>query len=269
MEGYGRSVENLSILDKLRREIGIFNKKFITITLRNSIDFWLCHEPITLIFDIQNRGRQLEDTTISLDLSQNVEPIGATEICLPKMHSLGKTSFALQVIPRLDGEYPCLFNAFCLDSDLQIKSIHSKLVVAPKYTTQVRTQSQKDTPNFERLKRVLSIPNAKKKLGSQNIDNIEKLATIDLAACLNKIRSAAEHLSQGCTNKAGLRFSDQIRKIQKENLLSQKSVGYLHIMRMLGNLASHPSGETITLDDVQVSTFALSCVLEEILSKEI
>jgi Domain of unknown function (DUF4145) len=269
LEGYGKSAENLLILESLRKELSIFQGNFITITLRNSIDSWLCHEPISLIFNIQNRGKQLEGKLLNLELPESLEPIGATEICLPPMNPLGKTSFALQVIPRLDGEYPNLFNVSCLDSDLRIKVIRSKLIVMPKYSTQVREQSRRDTPSLERLKQFLSAPDTKKWLADQNIDNIEELAAIDTSACLNKIRSVAEQLAQKCTKVSNLRFADQIKRVQEQNLLSKKSIGYFHTVRVLGNLASHPSGESITLDDVRVAAFALSCILEEIITKKI
>ena len=268
LEGYGKSAENILTLEKLREKLGIFKRNFIIITLRNSIDSWLCHEPISLIFDIQNRGKKLENKFLSLELSQCLEPVGSTEICLPPMTPLSKTSFALQVIPRLDGEYPKLFDVSCSDSDLHIKVICSKLTVMPKYSTQVREQSRRDTPSLERLKQVLSVPDTKKWLANQNVDNLEELAAIDTSACLNKIRSVTEQIVQRCTKVSNLRFVDQIKKVQEKNLLSQKSIGYLHTVRVLGNLASHPSGESITVDDVRVAAFALSCVLEEILTKK-
>ena len=269
LEGYGKSAENLLILESLREELGIFKVGFVTITLRNSIDSWLCHEPISLIFDIQNRGEQLEEKSLNLELPESLEPVGSTEICLPPMNPLGKTSFALQVIPRLDGEYPDLFSVSCSDSNLRVKVIRSKLTVMPKYSTQVREQSRRDTPSLERLKQFLSAPDTKKWLANQSVDNIEELAAIDTSACLNKIRSVTEQLVQKCTRVSNLRFVDQIKKVQEQNLLSQKSIGYLHTVRVLGNLASHPSGESITLDDVRVAAFALSCILEEILIKKI
>jgi hypothetical protein len=96
---------------------------------------------------------------------------------------------------------------------------------------------------------------------------LEELAVIDPAACLNRIRSVAERLSQRCTKRPSLNFASQIKELQDRNLLSKKAVGYLHTIRVLGNLASHPSGETITLDDVRIAAFALSCVVEEVLEK--
>lgn len=268
MEGYGKSDENLLSLKKLRKELGIFQGKFITVALRNSIGSWLCHEPITLIFDIQNRGSHLKNSVLNLEFPESLEPVGSTEICLPPMNSLGKTSFALQVIPRLDGEYSNLFNVSCLDANLRIKTIHSKLTVIPKYSDQVRSQSRRDTPSLERLKKILATPETKSWLGNHNVNNIEELAAIDTSACLNKIRSVTEQLVRKCTKISNLRFADQIRKVQEQNLLSQKSVGYLHTVRVLGNLASHPSEEDITLDDVRVAAFALSCILEELVTKK-
>jgi hypothetical protein len=49
--------------------------------------------------------------------------------------------------------------------------------------------------------------------------------------------------------------------------MSQKAVGYLHILRVLGNLASHPSGEQLGDVDVRVASFALACVIDEFVRK--
>jgi len=265
MDGYGKSPENSAKLYDLRRELGIFHGKFLTIGLRNSIRFWPCHEPLTLLFDVQNWGAPLDETALTVELPERFEPLGATEFTLPRMASLAKTSAALQVIPRLDGEYRELFTATSADPTLRIKVRSAPLTITPSYTTQMRVQSRKDSPSLERLKR--AVASGAQWLDIETLRNLEELAAIDPAACLNKIRSVAERIAQRCTKRPSLNFASQIKELQDRNLLSKKAVGYLHTVRVLGNLASHPSGETITLDDVRIAAFALSCVVEEVLDK--
>jgi hypothetical protein len=265
MDGYGKSPENSAKLYDLRRELGVFRGKFLTIGLRNSIRFWPCHEPITLLSDVQNWGPPLDEIPLSVELPERFEPLGATEFILPHMVSLAKTSMALQVIPRLDGEYRELFTVTSVDSSLRIKARSIPLTITPSYTTQMRVQSRKDSPGLERLKRVVA--SGTQWLDIETLRNLEELAVIDPAACLNKIRSVAERLAQRCTKRPSLNFASQIKELQDRNLLSKKAVGYLHTIRVLGNLASHPSGEIITLDDVRIAAFALSCVIEEVLDK--
>lgn len=104
-------------------------------------------------------------------------------------------------------------------------------------------------------------------LDSTLIRTLERLSQAGPPARLNKIRSAVEHLCRKVTGKARLGLYEQIQLIQNNRLMSQKAVGYLHTLRILGNLASHPSGEQLSNGDVRVASFALACVIDEFACK--
>ena len=265
--GYGKSPENTNKLAQLRRELGTFRCKFLTIGLRNPVRAWPCHAPIALIFEIQNRGVSLSETDLTINLPSNFEPLGAPEFKLPNMAPLSKTSVTLQAIPRFDGNYPTFFTASSTDSDLRIKVASPDLSIIPSNPAQLRRQSYKDSSDLEHLNRVVSF--GTELLDHKTLNVLEELAAIEPAVCLQKIRLVAERIAQKISKNLSLKFIDQIRLINEYNLLSQKSVGYLHTIRVLGNLASHPSEETITGDDVRIVAFALSSVLEEALDKDL
>ena len=58
-----------------------------------------------------------------------------------------------------------------------------------------------------------------------------------------------------------------ISEIKKKALLSDRAIGYLHTIRVIGNLASHPSGNKMTQSDVLIASYALASVVEEVMNK--
>lgn len=139
------------------------------------------------------------------------------------------------------------------------------LSVTPKFSTQLREHATKDSTEFNRLKQ--SLPTLAPTVDGALIRTLEQLSRVDPAACLNKIRSVAESLCQKITMRKQLDFYGHIQAIQAGKLMSQKAVGYLHTVRVLGNLASHPSGEHLSDGDVRVASFALACVIDEFAKK--
>lgn len=66
-----------------------------------------------------------------------------------------------------------------------------------------------------------------------------------------------------------LHHVEAISDLEARRLLrSRKSTGYLHPIRVLGNAASHPSDESLTVDDVRIAAFALARVLGELLDSQ-
>ena len=265
MKGYGKSDENDLKLESLRRELGTFRSRFLVIELRNSISSWPCHEPMTLIFDIQNKGTTLEEIELSFGFPDSFEIQGVPEFCIPYMAPLDEYSLTLQVTPRRAGKYQTLIDVGCSDPKLRTKIHATPLNVTPSYASQLRRQSHKDSPNFECLKSVMA--DAETLLEEETLLKLEELAKIEPAACLTMMRSVAEKLAQKCTKDSCSNFNNQIRTLKERNFLSQKAIGYLHTVRILGNLASHPSEEILTLTDVQVAAFALSYAVEEMIGK--
>jgi hypothetical protein len=67
-------------------------------------------------------------------------------------------------------------------------------------------------------------------------------------------------------NKAN-NFNSNINELKKHDLLSQKAIGYFHLVRSIGNLGSHPTGEELDELDVRISSYALGTILREINEK--
>lgn len=105
-----------------------------------------------------------------------------------------------------------------------------------------------------------------------DLSNLSELAQIDVEACLSKLRRTAEKLvfhvlKRNNINTVNLSFNDAIRELDRLRIVSKKSIGYLHTVRVIGNLASHASDESLTNADLQLSTFAFLSVVEEIIDK--
>jgi hypothetical protein len=88
------------------------------------------------------------------------------------------------------------------------------------------------------------------------------------------MRVVAEKLTYLVLDKHGIKlshhnFANAIRMAQTNKILSVRSIGYLHTVRVIGNLASHPSDSPLTDTDVRIVSYALSCVMEEIVDMKI
>ncbi|ODN29814.1 DUF4145 domain-containing protein [Fervidobacterium thailandense] len=67
--------------------------------------------------------------------------------------------------------------------------------------------------------------------------------------------------------KEGYTFKEMVDVLGRENILSKKAIGYLNVVRTIGNFAVHPSDDVFTDEDVRVVSYAFSQVLKEILEK--
>jgi hypothetical protein len=101
-----------------------------------------------------------------------------------------------------------------------------------------------------------------------DLNNIRELARIDVPAALYKLRKAGERLAAQILHKANpsvrtATFNDCITAIQASGHMSARSVGYLHTIRVIGNLASHSNDGPLSDVDLRVAAYALAAVVEE------
>jgi hypothetical protein len=106
------------------------------------------------------------------------------------------------------------------------------------------------------------------------VKTLPELVKVDTKACLNRMRTVAEKLAYLVLDKKGIKlsqraFANAIRAAQTRKILSARSIGYLHTVRVIGNLASHPSGEPLTDADVRIASYSLACIMEEITGKHL
>lgn len=272
MEGYGKSEENLSKIKSLINDFSSFNYPLLRAEIRNNPSVWLTHEPLSLIVDIINHGPTIDYAEISIDFPDTFEPLGSLERIMNNLGTLKKISFAFQVIPRMDGYYDNFVN-------MKIKLANGDFIllyfqpidieITPSYGNALRKDNKQDDQSLSRL---LSI--SKQTNLSKEVEVLPELMKVDARACLNKIRTLAEKLRNLSLNKKKIRLSDStfvsvIQALQRNKILSSKAVGYLHTIRVIGNLASHPSDEEFSDIDVRLVSYAFSCVVEEMVNMKL
>lgn len=272
MEGYGKTEENLKRIKELIQEFSIFKYPLLSATIRNAVSIWPCHEPLNLIVDIKNHGPTLEYAEIQLDLPDAFEPLGSTERVISQLITLKKASFAFQVIPRTDGKFKDFLKIKITSRISEILPLYfspKDVEISPSYSDSLRRQSKQDDQSLSKL-----ISAFKKARLYDEVKVLPKLVQIDVRSCLNRIRSAAEKLVYLVLEKKAIKlrekkFVSAIAALQNNRILSPKSIGYLHTIRVIGNLASHPTNESLTDADVRVVSYALSCVVEEMINKRL
>jgi hypothetical protein len=272
MEGYGKSDENLSKIKSLINEFSSFKYPLLRAEIRNNPSIWLTHEPLSLIFDVINHGPTIDYAEISIAFPENFEPVGSIERVINNLGTLKKISFAFQVIPRTDGIYKNFV-------DIKIKLANGDFIplyfqpididITPSYGNALRKQNKQDDQSLSRLISISKQANL-----SEEVKVLPELMKLDARACLNKIRSLAEKLCVLLLNKRKIRLFDStfvsvIQALQQNKILSSKSVGYLHTIRVIGNLASHPTDENFSDIDVRLVSYAFSCVVEEIVEQKL
>lgn len=97
---------------------------------------------------------------------------------------------------------------------------------------------------------------------------------VDPSNCLNQMRIIGEKLSFSVLYRkfnapyTGS-FNAAIEALRKHNLVSLRSIGYLHMIRQIGNLGSHPYPEPLSETDVRIMAYALASIAEEIVVKNL
>jgi hypothetical protein len=271
MPKYGKSDENSRILAQLAREFSIFKRKLVRVEFRNKVAIWPCHEPISFIIEITNHGPNIENATVSLDLGEGYEPISPIERDISNLNTLSKTSFAFQVVPRIDGKYtqPIKVNVSANGDPITAVADEWSLEVTPSFGSATRSHTKQDDNTLSRLLTIFKGTNL-----YGEVETLPDLIRIDIKACLNRMRSVSERLIYLVLDKKGVtltqrNFATAIQAAQTNKILSSRSIGYLHTVRVIGNLASHPSGEPLTDTDVRIVSYSLSCIMEELIDKNL
>lgn len=273
MEGYSLTDERRNRVDALVREFARFNRPLVRCDCRASADSWPTHEPLGWVLTLTNHGPLLKDVLIRFELPPGMEPLSPLERALPRWPSLESVSFAVQAIPRAEGvaDVPSSVTVTALNvGDVECATTRCRCAAAASQGLRERHTMRGDDAAFAHLAEAISrLP------GYDDLGTIARLAALDVAACLNKMRKAAERLTAqvivaAAESAVPARLVDRISLIAERRLLSQRAVGYLHTIRVLGNQASHDTGapgdggEVPTDWDVRVASYALATVVEEV-----
>jgi len=271
-DGYGKSDENSETLANLVHEFATFKYGLISVSFKNQVSIWPSHEPISFIIELVNHGPHIDTALVNLELSEGFEPVSPLERELSNLRTLSRTSFAFQVVPRVDGQFNQPFTPIITVGNGETVLAHIAdwdLEIAPSYGGALRSHTKRDDVTLSRLLAVFRDTDL-----FNEVKILPELVKVDAKTCLNRMRTVAEKLVYLVLDKKGIRlsqrtFANAIQTAQRSKILSARSIGYLHTVRVIGNLASHPSDEPLADTDVLIVSYSLASIMEEVMDNHL
>jgi len=272
MKGYGWSSENQNQIQSLIRAFASFRAPLLRMSYRNAVNTWPTGEPLTVLVDVWNHGPDIPGATLTLNVSREFEPLSPLDREIRQLQSLDRASFALQVVPRVDGDAPLVASATALLPDgsaCDVVSTPLLLNIVPSIGSPQRSSVPEDDPTLGRLVTVFRDASM-----SSEVELLPKLAQIDARACLNRLRVLTEKIVSKALDKKQIPHREKslaaaIGALKDNGVASERAVSYLHTIRVIGNIAAHASEEPLTDADVRIVSYALACVVEEFMDTEL
>ena len=266
LEGYGFSVENQRNIESLIKEFACFKANLIRLSYRNVVQSWPTGEPLTIVVDVSNHGPSFDEAILRIEIGPQFEALSPLERTIRSLQSLNRTSFAIQLVPREDGNFPMVVGASASLKDASSCEVHSEqlnLNVRPALGSSQRSSVPQDDETLSRLIRVFSDANM-----YTEVENLPELARIDVRSCLNRIRTITErivfnYIEKHGINHRGMTLEAAIRVLKNHSSFSNKTIGYLHTIRVIGNLGSHATNDPLDDVDVRILSYALASVVED------
>ena len=125
LEGYGFSVENQKKIESLIKEFACFKANFIRLSYRNVVESWPTGEPLTIVVDVSNHGPSFDEAILRIEIGPQFEVLSSLERTIRSLQSLERTSFAIQLVPREDGNFPMIVGASASMKDANSCEVHS------------------------------------------------------------------------------------------------------------------------------------------------
>jgi len=270
MKGYGYSSENQGQIQSLIQAFACFKSNLLRLSYRNVVNSWPTGEPLTVLVDVWNHGPDLSGAMLALNISPEFEPLSPLDRKIPPLRSLERTSFALQVIPRVDGDTSLMVGATALLAEghsCEVVSDPLRLSIVPAIGSSQRSSAPEDDPT---LRRLVSVFRDARMLSE--VESLPELARVDARACLNRIRVLTERIVLRVLDKRSITCRDRnlaagIAALREGRVVSDRAVSYLHTIRVIGNIASHASSEPLTDADVRIVSYALACVVQDFMDR--
>ena len=123
---------------------------------------WLTGEPLTIIIDVVNHGPDCGEATLRIEIAPEFEALSPLVRKISPLKSFGRTSFALQLVPRVDGKFPMIINALVSLEDGTACTINTSqldLEVMPALSSFQRSSVPQDNEILLRLREVLQDAN--------------------------------------------------------------------------------------------------------------
>lgn len=272
MKGYGWSSENQNEIQSLIRAFASFRAPLLRMSFRNAVNTWPTGEPLTVLVDVWNHGPEISGATLTLNVSPEFEPLSPLDREIRRLRSLERASFALQVVPRVDGDAPLVASATALLSDgraCDVVSAPLRLNIVPAIGSPQRSSVPEDDPTLRRLVTVFRDARM-----PSEVESLPELARVDARACLNRLRVLTEEIVLKTLDVRRIHCRERslaagIVALRSSCVASDRAVSYLHTIRVIGNIASHASAEPLTDADVRIVSYALACVVEEFMNREL
>lgn len=270
MKGYGYSDYNQAQINALIQAFARFKSNILRLSYRNTINSWPTGEPLTVFIDVWNHGPDLDQTIMTLNIGREFEPLSPLDRRLPPLRSLEFASFALQVVPRVDGNVSLITNASAILSDglsSEVVFDQQRVRVIPAVGRSQRSSVPEDDPT---LRRLFAVFRDAKML--PEVESLPELAQVDVHACLNRIRVLTEKIVFRAVDKSNVNCRDKslaagITALRGGHVISDRAVSYLHTIRVIGNIASHAASDPLSDADVRIVSHALACVVEEFMDR--
>lgn len=272
MKGYGYSAQNEREIHSLIRAFACFKSGLLRLSYRNIVNSWPTGEPLTVLIDVWNHGPHIPGARLALNISPEFEPLSPLDREIPGMGSLERTSFALQVVPRVDGDVSLIVNATASLSDGRACAVVAerlRLTVVPAIGSSQRSSVPEDDPTLRR--RVAVFRDARM---PSEVESLPELARVDARACLNRLRVVTERIVLKALDARRIACRERslaagIFALREARIVSDRAVSYLHTIRVIGNIASHASPEPLTDADVRIVSYALASVVQEFMDRRL
>ncbi|HON59660.1 MAG TPA: hypothetical protein PLT45_09035, partial [Smithella sp.] len=181
MKGYGYSDENYAQIKALVQAFASFKSNLLRLSYRNAVSSWPTGEPLTVLVDVWNHGPNLTGAMMKLNISPEFEPLSPLDRRIPPLRSLDRTSFALQVVPRVDGDTSLMVGATASvpeGGSCEVIFAPLTLSVVPAIGSSQRSSAPEDDPMLRRLVAVFRDA----KMPSE-VESLAELARVNARAC--------------------------------------------------------------------------------------
>ena len=273
LEGYGFSSENQKQIQFLIEAFACFKTNLIRLSYRNVTQSWPTGEPLTIIVDVVNHGPNCGEVTLRMEIGPEFEAISPLERKIRSLQSLERTSFALQLVPRVDGSFPMVTGASASLENGSSCTVHSNqlaLKVRPALDSSQRSSAPQDNETLSRLIEVFQVFHDANMRAE--VEALPELARIDARSCLNRIRTVTERIVFNYIDSHRINCRERtldaaIRALRNNSPFSNRTIGYLHTIRVIGNLGSHATDDPLTDVDVRILSYALASVVEDFMEQ--
>lgn len=270
LERYGFSDENQRKIESLIKEFACFKANFIRLSYRNVVESWPTGEPLTIVVDVSNHGPSFDEAILRIEIGAEFEALSPLERKIGSLQSLNRRSFAIQLVPREDGNFPIVVGASASLNNANYCEVHSKqlnLNVRPALGSSQRSSVPQDDETLSRLIQVFRDANM-----DIEVEDLPELAQISVSACLNRIRTITEqivfrYIRKHRIDDRDLTLDTAIRVLKDQTSFSNRTIGYLHTIRVIGNLGSHATNDPLDDVDVRILSYALASVVEDFIGQ--